>query len=205
MIDLNHTYKVDKVLLEYIITWHWSQKTERIFNRYILLWWGRSFQMEHTQSSISPFDIHVMFRPDGVAGVAPISKLTQGILSTLRDGIEQLRKSKMANKYSKRLFECRDSKTALGTAVWNSNSAEISCGKWQVQFVLICLIAFFLNTAYNNLNDKMTMWRTKDYGEVLWVKCVWFISFWMPFEKIQWSKWTTEGSGGINGFSSGGV
>jgi hypothetical protein len=124
-------------------------------------------------------DIHVMFRPDGVAGVAPISKLTQGMISTLRDAIEELRKSKMANKYSKRLFEYRDSKTALGTAVWTSNSAEIACGKWQVQFVLICLAGFFLNTAYDNLNGKMTMWRTKDYGVVLWVKCVWYIPFWI--------------------------
>ena len=135
-------------------------------------------------SKMTDVDIHVMFRPDGIAGVAPISKLTQGMLSTLRDAIEELRKSKMANKYSKRLFEYRDSKTALGTAVWTSNSAEIACGKWQVQFVLICLAAFFLNTAYDNLNGKKTMWRTKDYGVVLWVKCVWYIPFWMPFDKV---------------------
>ena len=36
---------------------------------------------------------------------------------TLRAAIEELRKSKVANKYSTRLIEYRDSKTALGTAV----------------------------------------------------------------------------------------
>ena len=68
--------------------------------------------------------------------------------------------------------------------MWTSNSAEIACGKWQVQFVLICLAAFFLKTAYDNLNGKKNMWRTKDYGVVLWVKCVWYIPFWMPFDKV---------------------
>ena len=130
-------------------------------------------------SQLTEIDIHDMFREEVTARESSI-KLRKGMLTTLRAAIEELRKSKMANKYSTRLMEYRDSKTALGTAVWTSNSAEIACGKWQVQFIWICLAAIFFNSAIDNLNGKMTKWRKGEpYGVILWAKCIWYIPFWI--------------------------
>ena len=105
--------------------------------------------------------------------------LPKGQEAALRSAIADLRSLPKSKRYSERLFEYRDSSTALGTAVWTSNSAEIACGKGKVQFVFILLAAYFLKTTYDQFPDgMMTKWREKEFGVILWIKVVWYVPFW---------------------------
>eukprot|EP00960_Hanusia_phi_P008782 251777-Hanusia_phi.AAC.1 len=105
--------------------------------------------------------------------------ITRGQLASLRIALEDLRSQGICQKYSRRLNDFRDLKTALGTAVWTTNAAEIACSKWQVQFIFIVLSGVCTKTAVDNLNGKLRYWRTRNFGVILWVKIVWYIPFWI--------------------------
>eukprot|EP00960_Hanusia_phi_P001786 51087-Hanusia_phi.AAC.1 len=99
---------------------------------------------------------------------------------SLRMAIADLRKQKRSDPYSQRLLDFKDSKTAIGTAVWTTNAIEIVMSKLQGQYMFTVLAFVGLIPAYFLFsNNGLTVWQSRYYGVILWAKVVFYFPFWI--------------------------